>query len=120
MKFKIISVVFLLMSSIIYAQSAATSPLSVTLVCNLEKTQTVIGLSLVKYRVVNNTNEPIQIHRPEHWGYVGYLDKYEIYFSQGDLSAFNVHDITLNAHDSLLIDANLNLFQFQVLPNGRK
>ena len=112
MKSKILSTVFLLISSIIYAQSAATSPLLVTLVCDLEKTQNVIGLGLVKYKVVNNSNEPIQIHRPEHWSFIGYLGKFEIYFSQREATTFNVHDITLNAHDSLLIDANLNLFDF--------
>ena len=112
MKISIFSIAFILINSIIGAQSVTTSPLSVTLEGDFNKPLNVIGLNLVKYRVLNNTNEPIQINRPEHWAFIGYLGKFEIYFSQREATTFNVHDITLNAHDSLQIDANLDLFGF--------
>ena len=100
------------MTSIIYAQPTASSPLSVTLEGDLNKPQNVIGLSFVKYKVVNNSTNPILILRPEHWGFVGFLGKHKIYFSQREATTFSEHDITLNPHDSLLIDANLNWFDF--------
>lgn len=102
----------MLISTIVCAQVKNAFPLSLTVECDLNEDLNVIGLCLIKYRVINHSNLPVKINRPEHWAFIGYIEGEQIYFSQREATTFNIHDITLNPNDSMIVEANLNLFDF--------
>lgn len=97
--------------SIAYPQSEPTSgPLLVSINGVIDKQQSILGLCLIEYVVVNISDNPVLIYEPEHWAFLATINGQIIIFSQRETSTFNVHNIILKPQETLIIKANLNFF----------
>ncbi len=111
MKKLLLLVIFLGTYSIAHPQSESIpDPLLVSINGVIDRQQSILGLCIIEYVVVNISDNPVLIYEPEQWAFLATMNGQTIIFSQREISTFNVHNITLNPHETLIINTNLNFF----------
>lgn len=110
---KKIQLFFHLLCLSLFVAAQPTAPISISIKSNIEKEQNMLGLTMLRIDIVNQCDSAVRIHSPNQLFFKahGRTLPMGIKFSERQIMSSNGQDImTLKAHETLKVNANLNLF----------